>query len=274
MKKTLIVITTLMLIGWSKAEDAKFDFLPSPGLLAYGKVAGARVEEKLPELIIEVTDIKMLLYNSGSGKTTAGKIAPIPGKMTIKVSFGLTGVFALHEMPDSSWIGRIALFSGKYDNGCVTAMNGIGMEPFAFYDESTIQLIEQVVGIVKLTDSGARLQRLRNVIESPTEPWFLKNFAMTRIIYPKAMKYPLDPVLRAQLMEWRDNERLDPEIRLRSDRCLKLFMPRDYEWSEDRLSFLDKMKNNQEISEQRRSEIQSDIEEAQQDKSRMEKEKK
>jgi hypothetical protein len=170
MKKTWIIIAILMLASWSMAEDAEFDFLPSPGMLALGKIVEFR-EEHPSHWIVEVTHIKMLLYNSGLGKTEGNKIMPIPDKMTIKATTGWGGALMIQNIPPD-WVGRIVLFSGLYRDGCVTVTTypSPGISPFAFYDESTARLIEQIASILKLSDSSARLQKLKDVIQSPTEP--------------------------------------------------------------------------------------------------------
>jgi hypothetical protein len=316
MKTIWIMVAILMLTGWSMAEDSEFDFLPSPGLLAFGKVAGW--DDKNSEgVIIGVTNVKILYLKSGYDIIISDKNMPIPD--TIIITGDIIARPMFERFPDSSWIGRTALFAGAYSqcmeplpsgqtgrtdlllreysqcvyqlpidqiggadllarafsNGCVTYRpSWLGMAPFALYNESEIRSFERIVGILKLTDSGERLQKLKDVIVSPTEPLSFKNFCKTRILYPGITKSPLDPSLRTQLMEWRDNEIIDPEIRLDSDSSLMGRSPQSYEWNEDRLSFLNKMKDNPRISEQRRSYVKHLIEQAQQVyKSNIEKEK-
>jgi hypothetical protein len=272
MKKKWMILVSLAFIGCCMAEDYEFRFLPSHGMIASGKVIGYR-EDGRDQWIINVTDIKIFYFNSDSDIKSGSKIQ-IPDKIAVKATSSWVRP-TLPSEPDKSWIGRIAIFSGEYSDGCLTVKVFIssGISCFDLHDEPENNSFEYAANLFKLTDPAVRLQKVKDIIENPKTPLFVTTFCMEQIVYSAGTKLSLDPDLRIQLIKWRDIEILDPEVRFRADAILQMNANPGYDFSEDRFAFLNKLKDNPKISKGFRMGLEIRLKDAQELKAIIEKKK-
>lgn len=230
-----------------------FDFVPSQGICALGQIADLR-QAGPNRWMIEMTDIRILLQNSELGKTLSSEASvKIPARMTLNLLTGLGGVLV---SPQPQWVGRLALFSGIGGDGVFTvpnvplplSPNGASFVVFASDEVPTIRWIEQIADILKLTNSAVRLQRLIELVESPAEPLFLRRFSLQQVARIGVAKSEFDIETRTQLLKWRDSQQLIPELRAYADEVLVDYSPRTYQWSEERLMFLRKLRDVPDLS--------------------------
>jgi hypothetical protein len=144
--------------------------------------------------------------------------------------------------------------------------DGENLSVFAPEEEPYIQSIVKVPAIVKIKDLINKKQQLINIVNNSTEPMIIKRFCMFRIGDHGCQSPNYDPSTREQFIEWRESQKQSPELREAADLLLLGCSPEEYEWSEERLAFLHKIKNIDEVPEELKHRIKWREDKAQKDK--------
>jgi hypothetical protein len=247
-------------------------FLAPNGICAIGTIA--EYSEKGPNhWTIEITNAKVLLQDLTPSEKPLQAAAKISAKITINLVTGLGSGIILS--PEEDWIGRTVLFSATPDNDIYTvasfplfALSPKG--PFAVFtrdEESTISTIEQVAQILRLQSADTQVKELMRLIESETEPQFLRRFSLQQVARTARENPKLKFDLATQLRTWRDNEQFAPELRGFADDTLMENLPPQYASSEERLEFLHKLKDKPGVSEEIKELMKSRIDHVQRLKS-------
>jgi hypothetical protein len=229
------------------------DRVPAQSLCALGRID--RVEQTGPNLwLIEVKEVRMLFRSAelhdDLSTTTADNG---PTNITLRLITGLGGVLV---SPTTEWVGHSVLFSGRKNNGDFTvpnrplpvSPNGASFAVFDSDEDPAIVSIEETARILKKTNTTVRLQHLVESVESSTVPTFLKRFSIQQIAQTEGKEPEHSSEIRSKLLEWRDGQRLAPELRLFVDDTLVNHSPRTYQWSKERLLFLRSLRDTPNLS--------------------------
>jgi hypothetical protein len=273
--KTPWIAVMLAALGAADLARAQVDFHSAReiGICALGRIVEVRQGEPDPNpWAIEVTDVRILWRGAACSETAVkGICVKAPAKVTLSLTTGLGGVLV---EPQPGWVGRLALFMvTEYKGAYGVSGFGLPLSPdgksfvvFASDQASTVRSIEQAAQILDLTDLVAQRRRLKELAESPTEPLFLRSFAVGEFAWIAREGSRVNPEARSQLRKWRDDRRFAPELRVYADEELGDASPRAYLWSGERLSFLRKLKDAPEASSEVGRHVARRIEEAERSK--------
>jgi hypothetical protein len=271
MKRLWIAVMLAALGAVDLARAYSLHSMGEGSICALGRIVEVR-QAGPNQWAIDVTDVRILWRGSVSGETAASGIcAKAPAKVTLTLHTGVGGVLV---EPQSEWVGRLALFMvGEY-KGLYSVQgfplplspDGKSFVVFASDQASTVRSIEPAAQILNVTDLVAQRRRLKELAESPTEPLFLRSFAVGQFAWIAHEGPRVNPEARSQLLKWRDSRRFVPELRVHVDRELVGASPRAYLWSGERLGFLRKLKDAPEASSEVRRHVALRIEEAERSK--------
>jgi hypothetical protein len=262
MNKRVFIIIAAMFMTVATVRASDFDFVPYRGFCAIGRIA--QIHEGQSQWSIELVGIKILLQNSNVEK--------MPSKN--EIFYFDTGLGGVMVDPDSSWIGKMALFSGICKDGkyIIPYFPPLALSPdlnIAVFDAdetSDIQAIEKVVQILKLENNNNRLNGLTEIVESSAKPLFIRRFAIQQVAKMGREAAGFNAAIRLQLLRWREN-RLGPELQVCADEELMNHSPIAYQWSEDRIEFLRKIQNKSEASDYIKAHVSQRLNEAERKKS-------
>lgn len=226
--------------------------VPQGGICAVGRVADLR-EATQNDWIVTLSDVKVLLSDPGQGDqgivpSAGDEIGSLELRLNTGLGSGILGV-------STEWIGRSALFTVRNIEGTYRVANsplspnGRGFFVFTTDDTETIPLIEEAAGIVRLADDSARYQRFVGLVESQSQPLFLKRFAIGQIAWLGLTESNSGIQRRSQLLQWRDDADVDSELRLFVDYMMMIHGQPSYQWNEDRLAFLRNVRDGSEFTE-------------------------
>jgi len=247
-------VTMLSMVVLSSGVLCAADLLPPHGICALGRITNVREIER-NQWSIEFSDVHILAQEL-SADTVAGSEAFASNKtrsMTVSIQTGLGGVLVA---PKADWIGRTALFSAIKNAGVYTvpnlllplSPNGSSFVVFESDDTETVSFIKEAADILKFTNAVIRSERLVEVVESPTRPLFVRCFAVKQLA-----QLGIDPsregmARRKHLFRWRNNDELNPQLRLCVDEVLVDHLPREYQIQTDRLEFLKELEAESELT--------------------------
>ena len=243
--KTLWMTILAMCTSISLAQE--FDFVPPHGMCALGRVT--HVEQTGPNRwSVEVIDVRVLLRNSESRNEFSGEAdTSSTSNVTLDIITGLGGILV---SPTPEWVGRPVLFCGIKGNGAFAVPNlplslspsGASFAVFASEQEDAIVSIEEAASILSMTNSVARMQHMAESVESSKTPLFLKKFYIQQIAQIGSKESA------SKLREWRDGQQLTPKLRLCVDEALVNHSPQNYQWSQERMSFLRNLQETSNLS--------------------------
>jgi len=170
--------------------------------------------------------------------------------MTVYYYSGLVG---LNTNPTPDWVGKSVVFSCTYvtykSRYEVTISPSIEITPdyqnltvFTAEEEPQIQLIEQMLNIVKIKDPIVKQQRLIDVVNDSTKPAYIRMFCMRRVVEFGGEREKFSPHIHDQFIEWRKNLQ-NIDLQIFADILLVNYSFYEYEWREERLTFLRKMRD-------------------------------
>ena len=242
MKKGLLIVAS-MVCFYRVSSAQEISHMPSNGFFASGRIEKIH-QNGQNNWGIGIADIKVLAQ---APDLLWGKDASVTNNAPNKIDLNLlTGLGGILISPDDKWIGLPVVFVAIESQGGFTvsntrfplAPNGRGFYVFHPSERSAFQMIEQTIQTLTVTNTTARLKKMIDMVESSTEPRFIRRFCIEHIAETVFMHSADGLNLDACLHKWRDDSAFDPELRIRADEMLITFSPRAYQWSEARFSFL------------------------------------
>jgi len=205
---------------------------------------------------ISMSNVTPLMYGENFENNTADSETNSITELSLLLASGLGGVMVF---PCPEWSGQTALFIAcKMDNKYVVPDMYLSLSPTSYpfcvleNKKESIPLIKKVIASSKIIEYEKKCNSLSDIISSAENPFYIKMYALEQIALAGVDKTTLivNKASSSILLKFRDSKQLDPRVRYYADSLLMSYSFSEYQWSTDRISFLEKMLEMPDIESQ------------------------